>query len=62
MRLRFAVLLTANHTCATCGRICLELDIDHITPHRGDPVLFWDRNNLQALCRSCHSKKTTRGE
>lgn len=31
---------------------------DHVTPHRGDQVLFWDEGNLQALCMSCHSRKT----
>lgn len=33
---------------------------DHITPHRGDVGLFYDRGNLQALCGSCHSEKTKR--
>ena len=27
---------------------------DHIEPHRGDPVLFWSRANLQCLCKPCH--------
>ena len=33
--------------------------VDHIVPPSGpgDP-LFWDPLNHQALCRSCHSKKT----
>jgi 5-methylcytosine-specific restriction protein A len=22
--------------------------VDHIVPHRGDPKLFWDRNELAA--------------
>lgn len=60
-RLRVAVLLAACHTCTACGQVCLVLDVDHVIPHRGDPLLFWDRNNLQALCKSCHSQKTTRG-
>jgi 5-methylcytosine-specific restriction enzyme A len=33
-------------------------DVDHIEPHRGDPVKFGDRNNWQGLCHSCHSRKT----
>ncbi len=32
--------------------------VDHIIPHKDDPVLFWDRNNWQGLCNSCHSYKT----
>jgi 5-methylcytosine-specific restriction enzyme A len=31
---------------------------DHITPHKGDPVLFWDPDNLQSLCAACHGRKT----
>ena len=32
--------------------------VDHIIPHRGDQKLFWDQNNWQSLCKSCHDKKT----
>jgi 5-methylcytosine-specific restriction protein A len=32
--------------------------VDHIKPHQGDPELFWDSENLQALCAPCHSRKT----
>lgn len=28
--------------------------VDHITPHRGNAELFWDRNNWQSLCKQCH--------
>ena len=35
-----------------------ETVVDHIRPHRGDPVLFWDEKNWQSLCKSCHDKKT----
>ena len=34
------------------------IDVDHITPHRGDLKLFWERTNHQGLCKSCHSRKT----
>lgn len=33
-------------------------DVDHITPHRGDLGLFWNRANWQPLCHGCHSRKT----
>jgi predicted kinase len=31
--------------------------VDHRIPHRGDTALFWEKNNWQALCTSCHSKR-----
>ena len=50
--------------CAECERqgfVTPGTDLDHIIPHRGDKVLFWDKTNLQVLCHSCHSKKTGKG-
>ena len=35
--------------------------VDHIVPHRGDQALFWDEQNWQPLCKSCHDKKTGGG-
>ena len=35
-------------------------EVDHITPHRGDRRLFFDGQNLQPMCRSCHAQKTAR--
>lgn len=32
--------------------------VDHITPHKGDAVLFWDPDNHQPLCKRCHDRKT----
>ncbi|MCX4686775.1 HNH endonuclease [Kitasatospora purpeofusca] len=34
--------------------------VDHIRPHRGDEALAFDRDNLQAMCKSCHDAKTAR--
>ena len=42
--------------CAVCGapaRIA-----DHIQPHRGNELLFWNELNLQPLCWKHHSAKT----
>ena len=49
--------------CAEClrgGRLEAATQVDHIIPHKGDPVLFWDEKNWQGLCRRCHSRKTAR--
>lgn len=32
--------------------------VDHIIAHKGDKELFWDKSNWQALCESCHNRKT----
>lgn len=47
-------------TCSAAGRITVATEVDHITPHRNNAKLFFDRLNLQALCKSCHSAKTAR--
>lgn len=46
--------------CVVCGGIATELD--HIKPHRGDLQLFHNRANWQALCKTCHGRKTAAGE
>jgi 5-methylcytosine-specific restriction protein A len=40
------------------GRLVKATVVDHIVPHRGDVKLFWDENNWQSLCKSCHDHKT----
>jgi len=60
--LRRAVLLDAAYQCAVCRQITPRLEVDHIVKHHGDRARFWDRANLQALCRKCHQTKTQRGE
>ena len=60
--LRREILRDVAYTCHECQRISLELEIDHVVKHDGDPGRFWDRVNLQALCRTCHQRKTARGE
>lgn len=54
-----------NACCREClkrGRVRASKVTDHIIPHRGDESLFWDRENWQALCQSCHSRKTNSRE
>jgi hypothetical protein len=40
--------------CLTEGRTTAATVADHVTPHRGDPELFW-HGDLQSLCAACHS-------
>ena len=36
--------------------------VDHVIPHRGEPLLFWDElDNWQSLCASCGARKTAAG-
>ncbi len=58
-RLRLKVLLRDLYTCQMpgCGRLepdTSQLVADHIEPHRGDPALFWDEQQIQTLCKPCH--------
>ncbi len=49
--------LTRNPLCRMCeavGRTELATVVDHITPHKGDPVLFFDQSNWQPLCKTDH--------
>ena len=47
--------------CASYGKITPATIVDHIVPHRGDMLLFWDQENWQALCKECHDQKTGHG-
>jgi 5-methylcytosine-specific restriction enzyme A len=60
-RLREQVLVESCYTCTQCGRVAHQLEVDHIVKHEGNPELFWNRQNLQALCTDCHHRKTGRG-
>ena len=45
------VYCAANQTGLPNASQC----VDHIVPHGGDPDLFWDEDNWQALCYRCHN-------
>jgi len=62
--LRLAVL-RAEPFCPDCAAIGMRVattDADHRVPHRGDPALFWSRENLQGKCHVHHSQKTGQGQ
>lgn len=46
--------------CSWCGSP-RDLTVDHIVPQAERPDLAWTESNLQVLCRTCNSRKGTRG-
>ena len=61
--------LTVNPLCVKCkeegkeeGKVRRATVTDHVVPHKGDPLLFWDESNWQALCKSCHDRKTVKSD
>lgn len=41
--------------CYQAGQRVMATVVDHITPHKGDPVLFWNSQNWQSLCPTHHN-------
>ena len=60
LSLRALVLSEAHEQCATKGCVQRASVVDHVIPHHGSSALFFDRANLQALCKRCHDRKTAR--
>lgn len=57
--------LRENPLCVEClkeGWVIPATVVDHIEPHRGDQDKFWNEDNLQSLCESCHNRKTAKGK
>jgi 5-methylcytosine-specific restriction enzyme A len=62
-RKRRKQFLQEHPLCESCKKrdvINAATVVDHVIPHKGDERLFWDENNWQALCKSCHDKKTAK--
>lgn len=61
---KLRIQFLANHPlCEECKRngvITASEVVDHTIPHRGKKELFWDEDNLQALCKECHDRKTAK--
>lgn len=60
-RLRERILLRDGYTCQQTGIALIGTYpahnspvVDHKQPHRGDPELFWDEDNLQSVAKSWH--------
>ena len=57
--------LEANPLCVMhqrLGQTVAAIVVDHIKPHRGDHKLFWNPDNHQSLCKSCHDRHKQRQE
>ena len=44
--------------CKANNKLTPATVVDHIIPHRGDMVLFWDTSNWQSMSKRCHDRKT----
>lgn len=63
-RLREAHLQT-QPLCVFCqesGDVTAADVVDHIREHKGNESLFWNADNLQSLCASCHDRTKQRIE
>lgn len=61
---RRVVQLAAEPWCRTCAELGKKTPatiVDHIRPHRGDPVRFF-AGKLQSLCKLCHDSRKQRFE
>lgn len=55
--------LAKEPLCCEClkeHRLTPATVADHIRKHDGNTDLFYDADNLQSMCGSCHSSKTDR--
>jgi 5-methylcytosine-specific restriction protein A len=48
--------------CAHPGCTAQATTVDHIKPHRGDMITFWDKSNWQSLCTRHHNRHKQRIE
>lgn len=67
--LRLEILKAAGYTCAQTGVALVGAPgapnspvIDHVKEHKGDPDLFWDPANLQAVSKEYHDREKQRLE
>ena len=63
-RLRLAQL-TRDPLCVYCdamGRVVMAAVVDHIRPHKGDEIKFYNPDNLQSMCAAHHNSTKKREE
>lgn len=68
-RLRLAALARDGWQCRQTGEMLVGVypawnspAVDHIEPHRWDPDLFWDIDNLQSVTKRWHDGEKQRRE
>lgn len=54
-RLRQTIFDRDGYECQLCHRATSEPIADHIKPHNGNMALFFEIDNIQTLCPTCHS-------
>ncbi len=57
--------LRDNPVCVMCQQDGIATPasvVDHMTPHKGDPGIFWDQDKWQPLCQPCHDRHKQRQE
>jgi 5-methylcytosine-specific restriction protein A len=59
--MRAEALAPVGSRCHDEQRTTLAVAVDHVVPHRGDMVAFWNERNWQSLCAACHMRKTASG-
>jgi 5-methylcytosine-specific restriction endonuclease McrA len=52
--------LCADKWCRFCKKLASV--VDHIAPHKGNPSLFFNYENTQALCWACHASRKQSAE
>ena len=53
-----AAVLADSPACVGCGAAATE--VDHVRPRSTWPELAYERENVQTMCKGCHSRKTRR--
>ena len=68
-RLREEVFVRDAYICQRTGQLCNGRGnepyapvANHKKPHRGDPVLFWDINNIETVTKAVHDGRIQREE
>lgn len=63
-KLRLRILERDKWVCQATGILLVGVHpapnspvVDHIEPHRGDPDLFWDEDNLRAVSKEWHDRE-----
>jgi 5-methylcytosine-specific restriction protein A len=60
-----AQVLGDNPLCVDCQkeqRVTIATEVHHKVKPGGDPRLFFNRENLEGLCKAHHSAHTAKGE